>query len=208
MNMQRRFNRKHAPKLFRADEGAAATIQGYSAVFYDGTPETEYRLWDDLVERIMPGAFDRALRDAHDVRALFNHEADNLLGRTTAGTCRLSVDTVGLRYEIDPPDTQVARDLMTSLKRGDIDGSSFSFVETNVQWRDEEGVLYREVLDVDLYDVGPVTFPAYEASSALLRAADPAEARRQAQQWRTAQQADHAAGRRYQAHALELQSRL
>ena len=85
----------------REDENKKpAGITGYAAVFYDGTPNTEYELCDGLRERIMPGAFDRAMSEGHDVRGLFNHDANMLLGRTTSGTCRLSVDSRGLKYDI------------------------------------------------------------------------------------------------------------
>jgi hypothetical protein len=175
-------------------EGESPLIVGYASVFYDGTERTEYRLWTDFSERIMPGAFDRALSESHDVRALFNHDSNLVLGRTSAGTCKLSVDKVGLRYEIEAPDTQTARDLQVSLNRGDVTGSSFSFNPTNTLYREEGEMLYAEITDVDLFDVGPVTFPAYEATSsgvrAQLRAAGEAEeARRKAQEWRTAQRA-------------------
>jgi HK97 family phage prohead protease len=73
-------------------------IVGYGAVFYSDTdPGTEYWLWGDVVERISPGAFDRALKERHDARGLFNHDPSNLLGRVTNGTMRLSVDRKGLK---------------------------------------------------------------------------------------------------------------
>ncbi|MCT7656157.1 HK97 family phage prohead protease [Oceanimonas sp. NS1] len=62
------------------------------------------------------------------MRALFNHDPNFVLGRTRSGTLALSVDADGLRYEIDPPDTQTVRDLVLApLARGDITGSSFAF---------------------------------------------------------------------------------
>lgn len=168
-----------APRIERRNDDATvggATIAGYAAVFYDGTPETEYRLWDDFVERVMPGAFDRAIRE-DDVRALLNHEPDNLLGRTKSGTLKLSIDAVGLRYEITPPETELARQVVASLERGDLDGSSFTFMPTKVTWREElekvgtmeRMIVIREIQEVELYDVGPVTFPAYTATSAAAR---------------------------------------
>lgn len=152
----------------RAD-GQPPLIAGYAAVFYDPADAgTEYRLYDDLVERIMPGAFDRAIRE-DDVRGLFNH--DGLpLGRTGSGTMRLSVDKRGLRYEIDPPDTQAARDLLASLGRGDVTGSSFSFVPRDTTTRQVEKLYVLERNDVQLFDVGPVVFPAYLSTEASLRA--------------------------------------
>jgi uncharacterized protein len=161
----------------RAD--GVGTVSGYAAVFYDANDKgTEYRLWSDMVERIRPGAFDRAIRE-DDVRALFNHDANQVLGRTSAGTARLSVDARGLRYEIDPPDTQAGRDLVTSLKRGDIDGSSFSFVPLKTTWEEQRDATtgkmtyIRWIDEAQLYDVGPVTFPAYESTEASARSDGP-----------------------------------
>lgn len=174
--MERRFYQSHKVEI-RADEGQPPRIAGYAAVYYNAAdPGTEYELFRyrnySAVERLMPGCFDRAARE-DDVRALFNHDPDNVLGRMKAGTLRLSVDNVGLRYEIDPPDTQTARDLMESLKRGDVSGSSFSFdylSKSIVMQQDgdkERDII--EVRDVRLYDVGPVTFPAYTSTTAGAR---------------------------------------
>lgn len=154
-----------------ADPGAPGlpTIDGYAAVYYqDGQDATQYMLYEDLAERILPGAFDRALKE-DDVRALFNHDANQVLGRTSAGTCKLSIDATGLRYAIEPPATQIARDVVTTLRRGDVSGSSFSFIPTDVSWREQDGLCIREIRAVQLFDVGPVTFPAYEATTSGLR---------------------------------------
>ncbi len=152
----------------RADDKRA--IVGYGAVYYDGTPATEFKLWSGTVERIMPGAFDRAVKE-DDVRALFNHDPNHLLGRSTAGTLKLSTDETGLRYDIDPPDTQIGRDVMVSLDRKDITGSSFSFSVISETWRDDEaaGIVIRELNEVRLFDVSPVTYPAYEGANAGVR---------------------------------------
>jgi uncharacterized protein len=180
---RRYLSRKQLPiKLEQRSDGALPKIVGYAAVFYrDGDPTTEYEMWPAeygfprVVERVQPGAFDRALKE-DDVRALFNHETDKVLGRSASGTLRLSVDAVGLRYEIDPPDTHLAHDLIQSLQRGDISGSSFAFVPRGTVYRDtKEGdvqVTYVERTDVQLFDVGPVTYPAYGGATSGLRSAD------------------------------------
>lgn len=172
-------------KLNTRDEGKR-TLFGYGAVFYDGTPGTEYPLWSDVVERIMPGAFQRVITEKMDVRGLFNHNPDYLLGRVGSGTCRLSVDTRGLAYEIDAPDTQLGRDLAALLERQDITGSSFSFVSEKVMWvRGDNGVDIREIHSAIVYDVGPVTWPAYEGTTAAARSrGDSSELRKEWQEWR------------------------
>lgn len=171
--MERRFvGVTDALRVRVGDSADKPSISGYASVFYDGTDRTEYQLFDDVVERIMPGAFDRALREADDVRALFNHDPNMPLGRTTAGTLTLSIDNAGLRYDIQPGDTTVARDVREHVKRGDVTGSSFSFVPTDEDIRKEESRWIREIRGVRLYDVGPVTFPAYGATSADARSQD------------------------------------
>lgn len=157
------------PIELRAAASGPGTLVGYGAVFYNASdPGTTYSLWEGLEERIMPGAFDRAIRE-DDVRGLFNHEADHLLGRTKSGTMRLLVDSKGLRYEIDLPDTTSARDVAASAKRGDLSGSSFSFTTTDEEWVKEGGMQVRLIKGVQLFDVGPVTFPAYEATTTEAR---------------------------------------
>lgn len=179
--MSKQIQRRYLPRAVRKIElheradGALPLISGYASVFYrEGDAGTEYELWPGAVERIYPGAFDAALRD-DDVVALFNHRSDYVLGRSSVGTVRLSVDAVGLRYEIDPPDTQKARDLIQSLRRGDVSGSSFSFLPRGAdgyQRRVDGDRLILEGRNLRLFDVGPVTFPAYVGTSASARAAD------------------------------------
>lgn len=156
-------------------EGELPTIVGYGAVFYNGTPATEYRLFDDLIERIMPGAFTNAIGPNADVLSTFNHNSSVVLGRTRNRSLRLSVDARGLRFEVDPPPTTHARDLVELLKRGDVTGSSFEFIPRKVAYirgRDGQPDI-RELHEVELFEVGPVTFPAYAGTEAGLRAADP-----------------------------------
>lgn len=159
-----------------AAPGGMPVIWGYAAVFYDpADPGTRYQIWDDLEERIMPGAFDRAVRECDPV-ALFNHDDNRILGRLSSGTLKLSTDSRGLRYEITPPDTATGREVVELLRRGDIRGSSFAFIPTIETERTEKQPDGRtrmivEVQDCDLFDVGPVTYPAYTGTEAGIRAA-------------------------------------
>jgi HK97 family phage prohead protease len=147
-----------------ADEGAPRPIGGYAAVFNSDT-----RIGDYFIERIAPGAFTAAIaRD--DVRCLYNHHDRYVIGRTASGTLRLSEDATGLAYEADPPDATWARDMVVSIERGDINQSSFAFRATREQW-DETGELpVRTILEVELLDVSPVTYPAYDDSTVGVRA--------------------------------------
>lgn len=152
-------------------------IAGYAAVFNMRSD----LLGGYFVEIIAPGAFDEVL--AQDVRGLFNHDPNYLLGRTTSGTLRLSVDARGLAYEIDTPDTLTIRDLVVApIARGDMSGSSFAMrvAPGGDTWHEEDGVVIRTIYKVaELRDVGPVSFPAYPDSSAAQRSLD---AWKQAQQ--------------------------
>lgn len=167
--MERRYLAANiADVSLRAEGDGSGMIHGYGAVYYNGSPETEYQLWPGMVERIMPGAFAQAV-NRDDVRALFNHDTNMVLGRKSAGTLRVFDDNRGLRYEIDPGETTVYRDVAQFIKRKDVQGSSFAFVVTDEQPRKENGIRIREIRGVELFDVGPVTYPAYESTSTGVR---------------------------------------
>jgi HK97 family phage prohead protease len=126
-------------------------------------------------EIIEPGAFDRVLSKRKlDVVALFDHEGQPL-GRTLSGTLRLSTDERGLNYEIDPPDTQLGRDVTTLIRRRDLFGSSFAFTvdpKKGETWgQDERGVATRTIHEFSgLFDVSVVTHAAYgNATSVAVR---------------------------------------
>lgn len=139
-------------------------ISGYAAVFG--------ALSEDLGgfrERIRRGAFAKTIQTA-DVRALWQHDASYVLGRTTNGTLRLQEDELGLRIEVDPPDTTWARDAMTTMRRGDVNQMSFGFETVEDKWmRAKDGETERELVEVNLFDVSPVTFPAYPQTSVQVR---------------------------------------
>ena len=142
------------------------TIVGYAAKF-----DRESQDLGGFVEVIRAGAFTRAVKE-DDVRALLNHDPNFVLGRTKSGTLRLSEDETGLRIEIDVPDAQWARDLYRSIERGDIDQMSFAFGVIKDAWtrrEDETPDTLRELLDVRLFDVSPVTYPAYEDTEVGVR---------------------------------------
>jgi hypothetical protein len=150
------------------DEGGSRHIRGYGALWYNGTPETEYEIPGVLITRFMPGIFSGMDIFSADVRSYFNHDPNHILGRSTAGTLNLRTDEVGLYYDITLPDTQTARDLAVSIDRGDIRGASVTIsVQSDGEIRRKEGkVFIREIKQADLYEVGPVTDPAFTNTSA------------------------------------------
>jgi HK97 family phage prohead protease len=153
-------------ELRAMDQEEKRTVRGYAATF-------ESRSGDlgGFIESIDREAFSET--DMEDVRALFNHDSNFVLGRTKAGTLRLMVDENGLAYEIDMPDTQLGRDMYESIKRGDISQSSFAFTIEDDEYRKEGDTVFRTIKKIKkLYDVAPVTFPAYESTSVQARKID------------------------------------
>ena len=146
------------------EEGDTLTAVGYAATF-----DRFSQNLGGFVEQIRSNAFVSTLKQA-DVRALFNHEPDHLLGRSTTGTLRLSEDDHGLHYEVDLPNTTLGRDVAELLRRGDISGSSFGFRTISDEWGEtDDGYPLRTLTEVARRDVGPVTFPAYTSTEASLR---------------------------------------
>ncbi|MBM7598476.1 HK97 family phage prohead protease [Virgibacillus halotolerans] len=147
--------------------GYALRFNTYSGVMYH--PHI-----GEFTERIDPTALDNA--DISQVTALINHDANMVLGRSTSGTLTLEVDEFGLKYTIDPPDTSYARDLMESMKRGDISQSSFAF---SLDYEDENAEVIERDVDSDIKirtikrfkdisDVSVVTYPAYESADVIV----------------------------------------
>ena len=196
MDLERRTISSELSRLEIREDGQPPRIEGYGAVYFRaGDPGTEYRLWSDTYERIMPGAFDEAVKA--DVRSLFNHDPNIILGRNrgNAATLRLTPDATGLRYSVEPPQTALIRDqVLEPIRRGDVSGSSFMFRPTKVVWveedRDGRTVDVRELHAVELFEVGPVTFPAYEATSTGVRSAERAAIESERREWREQRQID------------------
>ncbi|QPM89374.1 HK97 family phage prohead protease [Pseudooceanicola algae] len=152
---ERRFYASPEIEL-RADDGddAPQVLVGYAAMFNE--------LSEDLGgfrEQIAPGAFAKSL--GGDVRALFNHDPNLVLGRTKSKTLSISEDQRGLRVEITLPNTSAARDLLENMRVGNVDQMSFGFRTIADEWNEVDGKLVRTLLEVRLLDVSPVTFPAY-----------------------------------------------
>lgn len=144
------------------------TMEGYAANFNSISEDL-----GGFREILLQGCFAEALKTS-DTRGLFNHNPDKILGRTGAGTLRISEDEKGLRFEIDPDmEISYVKDLTRSMSRGDITNCSFGFrvAEGGDAWREEpDGTWLRSILKVDrLYDVSPVTYPAYTSTSCAVR---------------------------------------
>jgi uncharacterized protein len=141
----------------RRDENESEKIVGHAAVFDVVGDGGWFR------EKIAPGAFAKSITE-DDVRALFNHDPNYVLGRNKAGTLVMREDDKGLWIEVDPPDTQFANDLKISISRGDITQMSFGFQiikESRQKGEGNEPDLFT-LQEVKLWDVSPVTFPFYQ----------------------------------------------
>ena len=165
-NLERRTFAMDSVRVEPSAAQAGTRIVGHAAIFD--------LLSEDLGgfrERIKPGAFAEVI-GTDDVRAHFNHDENIVLGRTKPGTLRLEEDAVGLRFEIDPPDTQAARDLLVSIQREDVDQVSFAFQvrPEGEEWRKEKDGWVRTIRKFSrLWDVSPVTYAAYPATDVALR---------------------------------------
>ena len=151
----------------RADSGddGAKYITGHGAVF-----NQEAEIWDGIFEVVRAGAFLNTIQN-EDVRALKNHDPNYVLGRNRAGTLQLSEDEIGLAYRILlDQNVSYANDLYSSLQRGDITQSSYAFLPVSEKWTQrEDGSELRELFAVQLFDVSPVTYPAFVGADSQAR---------------------------------------
>lgn len=160
--LERRFIVDGLELRAAGDDTKQPIIAGYAAVFS--------QLSEDLGgfrEQIAPGAFSKSLGE--DIRALFNHDRNFVIGRNKSKTLRLEEDARGLRVEIDPPDTTDARDLLVKMKRGDVTGMSFGFRTMEDHWDEVDGKVVRTLIEVRVFDVSVVTYPAYPQADAAVR---------------------------------------
>jgi HK97 family phage prohead protease len=160
-------------ELRAATAGGMPQIIGHAAVYNQWSQDL-----GGFKERVMPGAFTKTL-DGGDIRALFNHDPNFILGRQSSGTLELSDEKKGLHWEATPPDTQAIRDQvigpMTPRNGGDVADlreCSFAFLPVQDEWRAPklfDGLYERDLLEVQLFDVSVVTFPAYDQTDVGLR---------------------------------------
>ncbi len=139
-------------------------ISGYGAI-----TGKWYDVWN-FKERISAGAFTKTLKENPDIRGMFNHNPDFLLGRTESGTMDVEEDKRGLKYQIradalDPQAVSVSR----KIARGDVDGSSMAFFTIKEEWIEEKDQpLRRTILEVELIETGPVSMPASPSTTAKI----------------------------------------
>jgi HK97 family phage prohead protease len=137
-------------------------IQGYGAIYDAESSDLGY-----FREVYKAGCFTESL--SNDIRALVDHDPSKIIGRTASKSLSLYDEPIGLKVEIAPANTQSGRDITESVRRGDVDGMSLGFYVLDDKWSMKNGMPFRELLKVDLFDVSIVTFPAYESTTAYVR---------------------------------------
>lgn len=147
-------------------------VSGHAALF-NTLSQPLYDFWEGrFVEQIAPGAFAKTLNDGADVRMLINHDPNLILARSKGDspTLRLAEDNRGLAIDADMAPTSYGTDLALSMRRGDVTQMSFAMQVMQDDWDEtDEGTPLRTVREVKLFDVSPVTYPAYEQTEIGLR---------------------------------------
>lgn len=158
--------RQYPTSEIRAEGEGEPVLVGHAAVF----DTLSLEMWG-FREKVAPGAFTDTLGN-DDIRALWNHDPGAVLGRVQAKTLEVREDKKGLAVRIKVPDTQVGRDAVTSIDRGDVSQMSFGFQVLEDTWEpggDDRSSLVRTIEKVQLFEVSPVTFPAYPATDIDVR---------------------------------------
>ncbi|PFW87241.1 HK97 family phage prohead protease [Bacillus pseudomycoides] len=155
----------------REDENGSRTISGYAVKWEMKSHTMGY--WRRFKEQFKRGAFTNSLT-ADDQLALWSHDTSQVLGRTKNGTLRLFEDDIGLRFELDLPNTTLGNDAFETIKRGDVDGVSFGFQMAKEEWDESDpDNIVRSVTKAKLVEISPVAFPAYPDSQVSARSHDP-----------------------------------
>ncbi len=161
-----------ASELRALDDNGQKTLGGYAIVFNSASKDL-----GGFVEVCDPGMLTRTLREQPQVLALRDHNPSQLLGNTDSGTLALKVDDKGLAFRIAVPDTEIGHDTYTNVQNGNLKGVSFGFKTRSDSWsKTADGQVVRRLLDIDLAEISPTSFAAYDATNVSLRSC-PAEIR-------------------------------
>lgn len=154
----------------RETENDTMSVSGYAVKW---EMKSQPLGWDGWREQFRRGAFSESLTNSNQF-ALWSHDTRTVLGSRENGTLRLFEDDIGLRFELDLPDTPNGQNAFGAIKRGDVKGVSFGFRAKKQEWdeRDPENIV-RTVTQADLFEISPVAFPAYPDSGVAARSDDP-----------------------------------
>lgn len=155
----------------REGENGVRTLTGYAVKWEMKSHVLGY--YKKFREQFKKGAFTESI-SKHDQRFLWSHDTSKVLGRTKNNTLRLFEDEIGLRFELDLPETTLGEDTYKSIKRGDVDGVSFGFImESHETEEPDDDLMLRTVTKAKLLEVSAVAFPAYPDSEVSARGYDP-----------------------------------
>lgn len=163
--VEKRINLDTEIRELSVEDGSKSMkISGYAAVF-----NTEINIGKYFREKILPNAFTSSIQ-SNDIRALWNHDDNFVLGRNKNGSLKLNEDSKGLFFELVLPDTTIGRDTYENIKQGLVSGVSFGFTIRSEEWIDQDQPMPLRVLkDVNLVEISPTAFPAYEATEVYAR---------------------------------------
>jgi len=170
--------------ITRAAAAGPTTLVGYCATYGQVTNIKSGGFWEILAA----GCFDSVMSSNPDVRFLVNHEPSKLLARTKSGTLQLNADSVGLHFRASLPDTQLAKEVLILVQRGDLSGCSFGFsvADGGDKWTTEknrqgETYVLRTISKIgELFDASVVTYPQYEVGPSVMARAIPHEVQAEA----------------------------
>lgn len=164
-NMERRII-KTPVQVTRNDDGTIGSIYGYPIVYNKDSEEMGF------IERILPGAATKALKNS-DIRGLKNHDPSLIFAREGINLT-ITEDKDGVRYEATPIDTHNFRETAKEVDLGLLTGQSFGFTIHADKWTDlDKDIPRRDITEIEIiFDVGPVTYPAYPDTVVALRSLD------------------------------------
>jgi HK97 family phage prohead protease len=162
----------------RSTDEDKMTIGGYVTKFNTRSVV----IWD-FVEYVAKGAFRNSLKN-NVIKSLWNHDSNMVIGSTKNSSLRLWEDEIGLKFELDLPNTSWGKDAYETVRTGLVDGVSFGFYVKEDEWEylADEGLYKRTLLDVDLFEISPTPFPAYQDSQVSSRSLDEFKAQQEAEQ--------------------------
>ncbi|KSU89817.1 MULTISPECIES: HK97 family phage prohead protease [Priestia] len=171
MNKTEKRNINASSIEIREDESDSKIITGYAVKWEMKSHPMGY--FRRFKEQFRKGAFADSLT-ADDQLALWSHDTSRVLGRTKNGTLRLFEDDIGLRFELDLPNTTLGNDTLETIRRGDVEGVSFGFQMRKEEWdeTDRDNII-RTITTAKLIEISPVAFPAYPDSQVSARSNDP-----------------------------------
>lgn len=164
---------------FESSNSENRIIEGYASKFEDGYTSIRDSSGEVFYERIVSGAFNRSLNSGRDILMLVNHDYNKVVGRS-GNNLMLTEDEVGLRFTLEVPNTTDGNDLLENVRCGIIRGCSFGFNVTDENIYFDGGNMYRDIKDVNLFEITATATPAYASTELSVRSMMPTEEKQEA----------------------------